>query len=58
MNENMDVLVQMKSNFDKPEEMANLKRRLPGKRWWGRVRGKIKGCKLIKKEKGGNLCSL
>uniref|UniRef100_A0A672IZ99 NCK associated protein 1 like n=1 Tax=Salarias fasciatus TaxID=181472 RepID=A0A672IZ99_SALFA len=28
--ENMDVLVQMKNNFDKPEEMANLKRRLTG----------------------------
>uniref|UniRef100_A0A667X2V1 NCK associated protein 1 like n=1 Tax=Myripristis murdjan TaxID=586833 RepID=A0A667X2V1_9TELE len=26
--ENMDVLVQMRNNFDKPEEMANLKRRL------------------------------
>ncbi|XP_041837245.1 nck-associated protein 1-like [Melanotaenia boesemani] len=28
--ENMDILVQMKNNFDKPEEMANLKRRLTG----------------------------
>uniref|UniRef100_A0A8C4GQB0 Nck-associated protein 1-like n=1 Tax=Dicentrarchus labrax TaxID=13489 RepID=A0A8C4GQB0_DICLA len=28
--ENMDVLVQMKNNFDKPEEMANLKKRLTG----------------------------
>ncbi|XP_024916015.1 nck-associated protein 1-like isoform X3 [Cynoglossus semilaevis] len=28
--ENMDILVQMKSNFDKPEEMANLKKRLTG----------------------------
>ncbi|KAJ8259356.1 hypothetical protein COCON_G00183680 [Conger conger] len=26
---NMDVLVQMRSNFDKPEVMANLKKRLP-----------------------------
>ncbi|KAK2861910.1 hypothetical protein Q5P01_001443 [Channa striata] len=28
--ENMDVLVQMRSSFDKPEEMANLKKRLTG----------------------------
>uniref|UniRef100_I3JCF1 NCK associated protein 1 like n=1 Tax=Oreochromis niloticus TaxID=8128 RepID=I3JCF1_ORENI len=28
--ENMDVLVQMKNNFDKPEEMVNLKKRLTG----------------------------
>ncbi|KAM9409201.1 LOW QUALITY PROTEIN: nck-associated protein 1-like [Pholidichthys leucotaenia] len=28
--ENMDVLVQIKNNFDKPEEMANLKKRLTG----------------------------
>uniref|UniRef100_A0A7N6AML2 NCK associated protein 1 like n=1 Tax=Anabas testudineus TaxID=64144 RepID=A0A7N6AML2_ANATE len=28
--ENMDVLVQMRSNFDKPEEMVNLKKRLTG----------------------------
>ncbi|KAJ0068539.1 hypothetical protein NL108_008892 [Boleophthalmus pectinirostris] len=28
--ENMDVLVQMRNNSDKPEEMANLKRRLTG----------------------------
>ncbi|XP_035486180.2 nck-associated protein 1-like [Scophthalmus maximus] len=28
--ENMDTLVQMRSNFDKPEEMANLKKRLTG----------------------------
>ncbi|XP_034022052.1 nck-associated protein 1-like [Thalassophryne amazonica] len=28
--ENMDVLVQMRNNFEKPEEMANLKRRLTG----------------------------
>lgn len=28
--ENMDILVQMKNNFDKPEEMANLKKRLTG----------------------------
>ncbi|XP_061641243.1 nck-associated protein 1-like isoform X2 [Phyllopteryx taeniolatus] len=28
--ENMDVLVQMRNNFDKAEEMANLKRRLTG----------------------------
>ncbi|XP_070700831.1 nck-associated protein 1-like [Pempheris klunzingeri] len=28
--ENMDTLVQMKNNFDKPEEMANLKKRLTG----------------------------
>uniref|UniRef100_A0A3B5B3D4 NCK associated protein 1 like n=1 Tax=Stegastes partitus TaxID=144197 RepID=A0A3B5B3D4_9TELE len=28
--ENMDILVQMKNNFDKPEEMSNLKRRLTG----------------------------
>ncbi|XP_075997106.1 nck-associated protein 1-like [Genypterus blacodes] len=28
--ENMDVLVQMRNNFDKPEEMVNLKRRLTG----------------------------
>ncbi|KAJ8259523.1 hypothetical protein GJAV_G00170300 [Gymnothorax javanicus] len=27
--ENMDILVQMKSNFDKPEVMANLQKRLP-----------------------------
>lgn len=33
--ENMDVLVQMKNNSDKPEEMANLKKRLTGEkqRW-------------------------
>ncbi|XP_040890168.1 nck-associated protein 1-like [Toxotes jaculatrix] len=30
VTENMDVLVQMKNNFDKPEEMANLKKRLTG----------------------------
>uniref|UniRef100_UPI003AAFF040 nck-associated protein 1-like isoform X1 n=1 Tax=Centroberyx gerrardi TaxID=166262 RepID=UPI003AAFF040 len=28
--ENMDILVQMRNNFDKPEEMDNLKRRLSG----------------------------
>ncbi|XP_029006069.1 nck-associated protein 1-like [Betta splendens] len=28
--ENMDVLVQMRSNFDKPEEMAGLKKKLAG----------------------------
>ncbi|KAJ3601785.1 hypothetical protein NHX12_029549 [Muraenolepis orangiensis] len=28
--ENMDLLVQMRSKFDKPEEMANLKLKLPG----------------------------
>uniref|UniRef100_A0A8C8I583 Nck-associated protein 1-like n=1 Tax=Oncorhynchus tshawytscha TaxID=74940 RepID=A0A8C8I583_ONCTS len=28
--ENMDVLVQMRANFDKPEVMANLQKRLPG----------------------------
>ncbi|XP_019126276.2 nck-associated protein 1-like isoform X1 [Larimichthys crocea] len=28
--ENMDILVQMKNNFDKPEEMVNLKKRLTG----------------------------
>nr|XP_043880478.1 nck-associated protein 1-like isoform X2 [Solea senegalensis] len=28
--ENMDVLVQMRSSFDKPEEMSNLKKRLTG----------------------------
>ncbi|MEQ2307128.1 Nck-associated protein 1-like, partial [Ameca splendens] len=28
--ENMDILVQMKNNFDKPEEMASLKKRLTG----------------------------
>uniref|UniRef100_A0A4W5PS31 NCK associated protein 1 like n=1 Tax=Hucho hucho TaxID=62062 RepID=A0A4W5PS31_9TELE len=28
--ENMDVLVQMRANFDKPEAMANLQKRLPG----------------------------
>ncbi|KAM9814098.1 nck-associated protein 1-like [Neosynchiropus ocellatus] len=28
--ENMDVLVQIRSNFDKPEEMVNLKKRLTG----------------------------
>lgn len=28
--ENMDVLVQMKNNFDKPEEMVDLKKRLTG----------------------------
>uniref|UniRef100_A0A3Q1CLI1 NCK associated protein 1 like n=1 Tax=Amphiprion ocellaris TaxID=80972 RepID=A0A3Q1CLI1_AMPOC len=28
--ENMDILVQMKNNFDKPEEMSNLKKRLTG----------------------------
>ncbi|XP_035518339.1 nck-associated protein 1-like [Morone saxatilis] len=28
--ENMDILVQMKNNFDKPEEMTNLKKRLTG----------------------------
>ncbi|XP_066564392.1 nck-associated protein 1-like [Amia ocellicauda] len=27
--ENMDILVQMRSNFDKPEKMADLKKRLP-----------------------------
>ncbi|KAG9340612.1 hypothetical protein JZ751_021168 [Albula glossodonta] len=27
--ENMDILVQMRANFDKPEVMANLQRRLP-----------------------------
>ncbi|KAK6320863.1 hypothetical protein J4Q44_G00078390 [Coregonus suidteri] len=27
--ENMDVLVQMRANFDKPEAMANLQKRLP-----------------------------
>lgn len=31
--ENMDVLVQMKNNFDKPEEMVNLKKRLTGENW-------------------------
>ncbi|XP_029287413.1 LOW QUALITY PROTEIN: nck-associated protein 1-like [Cottoperca gobio] len=28
--ENMDVLVQMRNNFDKPQEMVNLKKRLTG----------------------------
>ncbi|XP_059186269.1 nck-associated protein 1-like [Centropristis striata] len=28
--ENMDVLVQMRNNFDKPEEMANLQKKLSG----------------------------
>uniref|UniRef100_UPI0037E846CE nck-associated protein 1-like n=1 Tax=Semicossyphus pulcher TaxID=241346 RepID=UPI0037E846CE len=28
--ENMDILVQMKNHFDKPEEMANLKKRMTG----------------------------
>ncbi|KAK0153947.1 Nck-associated protein 1-like [Merluccius polli] len=28
--EHMDVLVQMRNNFDKPEEMAHLKQKLPG----------------------------
>ncbi|KAM8915021.1 nck-associated protein 1-like isoform 1-T1 [Spinachia spinachia] len=28
--ENMDILVQMRNNFDKPEEMANLKKKLSG----------------------------
>lgn len=41
--ENMDILVQMKNNFDKPEEMANLKRRLTGEKWRGeRGRGGLK----------------
>jgi len=31
--DNMDILVQMKNNFDKPEEMANLKKRLTGEKW-------------------------
>lgn len=31
--ENMDILVQMRNNFDKPEEMANLKKRLTGETW-------------------------
>ncbi|XP_058488770.1 nck-associated protein 1-like [Solea solea] len=30
VTENMDVLVQMRSSFDKPEEMSNLKKRLTG----------------------------
>ncbi|KAM6928315.1 nck-associated protein 1-like [Xenentodon cancila] len=30
VTENMDILEQMKNNFDKPEEMANLKKRLTG----------------------------
>jgi len=30
--ENMDVLVQMRNLFDKPEEMAHLKPKLPGER--------------------------
>lgn len=29
----MDTLVQMRNNFDKPEEMANLKKRLSGEKW-------------------------
>lgn len=41
--ENMDILVQMKNNFDKPEEMANLKKRLTGEKWRGeRGRGGLK----------------
>ena len=28
----MDVLVQMRNHFDKPEDMANLKSKLPGER--------------------------
>lgn len=36
----MDVLVQMRSNFDKPEEMVHLKKRLTGENLreesWGR----------------------
>lgn len=34
--ENMDVLVQMKNNFDNPEEMASLKKRLTGEKWRGK----------------------
>ncbi|KAM3621969.1 uncharacterized protein V6R79_018401 [Siganus canaliculatus] len=30
VTENMDILVQMKNNFDKPEEMVTLKKRLSG----------------------------
>ncbi|XP_053172229.1 nck-associated protein 1-like [Scomber japonicus] len=30
VNENMDILVQMRHNFDKPEEMVDLKKRLTG----------------------------
>lgn len=51
----MDVLVQMKNNFDKPEQMANLKKRLTGEKCRGergkrserRVRG-LKGKEWIK----------
>lgn len=32
----MDVLVQMKNNFDNPEEMASLKKRLTGEKWRGK----------------------
>lgn len=35
----MDVLVQMRSKFDKAEEMANLKKQLTGERWKTGARG-------------------
>lgn len=37
VTENMDVLVQMKNCFDNPEEMVNLKKRLTGEKWSGRM---------------------
>lgn len=46
MIENMDVLVQMRNNFDKPEEMVNLKKRLTGEKW-------KEECEKRLKEEGG-----
>lgn len=41
----MDILVQMKNNFDKPVEMAALKKRLTGEKQraetWEEVRGDV-----------------
>lgn len=46
----MDVLVQMKNNFDNPEEMASLKKRLTGEKWRGKRGEENKGGGGVKKD--------
>ena len=47
----MDILVQMRHNFDKPEEMVDLKKRLTGEKW-KEVRGGRYGGGDVKEEVG------
>lgn len=43
--------MQMKNNFDNPEEMASLKKRLTGEKWKGKCGEENKGGGGVKKDR-------